>query len=141
MNNKKKEKAKKKKNNLEDKDKLGEKALCKPLSKDKELDGNEKKKKGKKEKKEKNKNECHDIPIELMDKTKSMAPMRKEEWEKKQSVVKKVYDEETGRYRMIKGDGEVLEEIVSKERHKEINKQATKGDGNYFENKISQSIK
>lgn len=25
-------------------------------------------------------------------------------------------------YRLIKGDGEVLEEIVTKERHKEINK-------------------
>lgn len=35
--------------------------------------------------------------------------------------------------RLIKGDGEVLEHIVSRERHKEINKQATKGDGEYFQ--------
>lgn len=35
--------------------------------------------------------------------------------------------------RLIKGDGEILEEIVSRERHKEINKQATKGDGEYFQ--------
>lgn len=29
-----------------------------------------------------------------------MAPMTKEEWEKRQSVVRKVLDEETGRYRL-----------------------------------------
>ncbi|CAD6202643.1 GSCOCG00009694001-RA-CDS [Cotesia congregata] len=63
----------------------------------------------------------------------SMAPMTKEEWEKRQSVVRRVLDESTGRYRLIKGDGEVIEEIVSRDRHKEINKQATKGDGNYFQ--------
>lgn len=38
--------------------------------------------------------------------------------------------------RLIKGDGEVIEEIVSKKRHREINQQATLGDGLYFENKI-----
>lgn len=61
-----------------------------------------------------------------------MAPMTKEEWDKRQSVVRKVYDETTGRHRLIKGDGEVLEEIVSYTRHKDINKQATVGDGDYF---------
>lgn len=35
-----------------------------------------------------------------MEKSKAMAPMTKEEWEKKQSVVRKVLDEETGRYRL-----------------------------------------
>lgn len=34
--------------------------------------------------------------------------------------------------RLIKGDGEVIEEIVSRDRHKAINKQATSGDGNFF---------
>lgn len=43
--------------------------------------------------------------------------------------------------RLIKGDGEVIEEIVSKERHKDINKQATKGDGEFFSSKLAQSIK
>jgi len=38
--------------------------------------------------------------------------------------------------RLIKGDGEVLEQIVSRERHKEINKQATKGDGEYFQARL-----
>lgn len=35
-----------------------------------------------------------------MEKSKAMAPMTKEEWEQRQSVVKRVIDEETGRYRL-----------------------------------------
>lgn len=35
-----------------------------------------------------------------MEKSKAMAPMTKEEWEKRQSVVRKVLDEESGRYRL-----------------------------------------
>jgi hypothetical protein len=35
--------------------------------------------------------------------------------------------------RLIKGDGEVLEEIVSRDRHREINRQATRGDGAFFQ--------
>ncbi|XP_044761466.1 ADP-ribosylation factor-like protein 6-interacting protein 4 isoform X2 [Coccinella septempunctata] len=77
-----------------------------------------------------------DIPLELMDKRKTLAPMTKEEWEKKQSVVRRVYDESTGRNRLIKGDGEVIEEIVSRDRHKQINQQATKGDGEFFQNQL-----
>ncbi|KAF5281082.1 hypothetical protein FQR65_LT14857 [Abscondita terminalis] len=78
-----------------------------------------------------------DVPIYLMDKAKAMAPMTKEQWEEQQSAVKKVYDSSTGRQRLIKGDGEVIEEIVSKERHKNINKLATKGDGDYFQRNLS----
>lgn len=39
--------------------------------------------------------------------------------------------------RLIKGDGEVIEEIVSKEKHHQINRQATLGDGLYFQRKIN----
>ncbi|KAL5016012.1 hypothetical protein ScPMuIL_005601 [Solemya velum] len=67
---------------------------------------------------------------------KILKPMTKEEWEKQQSVVRRVYDPETGRNRLVKGDGEIIEEIVSKERHKEINKQATKGDGLFFQKQM-----
>ncbi|XP_053328300.1 ADP-ribosylation factor-like protein 6-interacting protein 4 isoform X2 [Spea bombifrons] len=63
----------------------------------------------------------------------AMKPMTKEEWDARQSVIRRVMDPETGRMRLIKGDGEVLEEIVSKERHKEINKQATQNDGLAFQ--------
>ncbi|GCB78819.1 hypothetical protein scyTo_0021236, partial [Scyliorhinus torazame] len=37
---------------------------------------------------------------------------------------------------IIKGDGEVLEEIVRRERHKEINKLSTTGDGFTFQVKM-----
>ncbi|ELU10856.1 hypothetical protein CAPTEDRAFT_101154, partial [Capitella teleta] len=57
------------------------------------------------------------------------APMTREEWEKQQSVIRRVYDPDTGRTRLIRGDGEVIEEIVSRDRQKEINKQATSADG------------
>lgn len=78
----------------------------------------------------------NDGPV-LTDEQKSriqaMKPMTKEEWDARQSVIRKVVDPETGRTRLIKGDGEVLEEIVTKERHREINKQATRGDGLAFQ--------
>lgn len=77
-----------------------------------------------------------DIPLDFMDKSKTMAPMTKEQWEKEQNTVKRVYDESTGRWRLVKGSGEVIEEIVSKERHKAINQQATKGDGEFFQAKL-----
>ncbi|XP_022919833.2 ADP-ribosylation factor-like protein 6-interacting protein 4 [Onthophagus taurus] len=114
--------------------------------KDKKDDGEKKhRKKSKKHKKSKSKkgdikksgeDESFDVPLSLMT-SQIVTPITKEEWEKKQSVTKRVFDETTGRYRLIKGDGEVIEEIVSKERHKEINRQATKGDGNYFQKEIN----
>ena len=73
-----------------------------------------------------------------------MVPMTKEEWEKQQvsrhllrfssgtdlihgfnssqNVIRKVYDPDTGRHRLVKGSGEILEEIVSYSRHKDINR-------------------
>lgn len=77
---------------------------------------------------------------ELSDRAKAMKPMTKEEWDKRQQVVRKVYDEETGRHRLIKGDGEVLEEIVSRDRHREINRQATRGDGAFFQTQLNSKI-
>lgn len=77
--------------------------------------------------------------------SKVKAPMTKEEWEKQQSVIRRVFDADTGRTRLVeilfcifcpchmglvsmvfnrlvRGDGEIIEEIVSRERQKEINK-------------------
>lgn len=48
--------------------------------------------------------------------------MSKEEYERKRNTIRRVVDPETGRSRLIRGEGEVLEEIVSRDRHKEINK-------------------
>ena len=66
----------------------------------------------------------------------AMRPMTQAEWEAQQSVVRRVYDEETGRTRLIKGDGEILEEIVSRKQHLAINKRATLGDGLAFQTKL-----
>ncbi|XP_062520366.1 ADP-ribosylation factor-like protein 6-interacting protein 4 [Corticium candelabrum] len=59
--------------------------------------------------------------------------MTKEEWERQQKIVRRIVDPQTGRTRLVKGSGEILEEIVSRERHREINKQATVGDGVSFQ--------
>jgi len=66
-------------------------------------------------------------------------PMTKEQYEKEQSVVRRVFDEESGRYRLIRGSGEVIEEIVSKRAHEQINKAATLGDGASFARHISRA--
>jgi len=66
------------------------------------------KKKSEKDKEaQKNKETMNEIIPEikkLAEKARAMAPMRKEEWEKRQSVVRRIYDEETGRYRLIRDD-------------------------------------
>jgi len=63
---------------------------------------------------------------------KRMIPMSREQYEAQQSIVREVYDEETGRYRLIRGSGEVIERIVSRQHHNQINKIATKSDGASF---------
>jgi hypothetical protein len=71
---------------------------------------------------------------------KSFTPMTKEAYEQQQSIVRKVFDEDTGRMRLVKGDGEILEEIVSASRQKEINRAATLGDGQSFQSNLAASI-
>ena len=39
-----------------------------------------------------------------------------------QNVIRKVYDPDTGRHRLVKGSGEIIEEIVSHSRHKDVNR-------------------
>ena len=78
---------------------------------------------------------------ESQDKKMAPVPMTKEEYDKKQSVVKRVFDEDTGRMRLVKGDGEIIEEIVSASRQKEINKMATKSDGQSFQASLNSKLK
>ncbi|KAJ3346842.1 hypothetical protein HDU83_002611 [Entophlyctis luteolus] len=59
-------------------------------------------------------------------------PQRPEEYQLEQNTLRKVYDPMTGRTRLVKGTGEIIEEIVSREKHKEINRQATAGDGTVY---------
>ena len=61
-----------------------------------------------------------------------MAPMSRAAWEVQESVVREVYDPLSGRTRLIRGSGEVIERIVSREQHAAINATATAGDGSYY---------
>ncbi|KAG7257800.1 hypothetical protein CRUP_037336 [Coryphaenoides rupestris] len=63
-------------------------------------------------------------------------PLTKEEYEARQSIIRRVVDPESGRTRLVRGEGEIIEEMVTKEKHKDINKQSTKGDGNAFQKKM-----
>ena len=63
---------------------------------------------------------------------KQMIPMKREEYEAQQKIVREVYDPESGRYRLIRGTGEIVERIVSRHDHERINKIATRGDGTSF---------
>ncbi|XP_026732031.1 ADP-ribosylation factor-like protein 6-interacting protein 4 [Trichoplusia ni] len=128
-----KKKLRKLKKKLKREQKKTEKALKKKLREEKKRLKKKHRSKSSSRSRDEAKEASADIPLELMEKSKAMAPMTKEEWEKRQSVVRKVLDEESGRYRLIKGDGEVLEEIVSRDRHKQINRQATHADGAFFQ--------
>ncbi|KAJ8675680.1 hypothetical protein QAD02_011466 [Eretmocerus hayati] len=75
-------------------------------------------------------------PLQQSVRAKAMAPMSKKDWDKRQTVIRRIYDEASGRHRLIKGDGEVVEEIVSRDRHKQINSQATRADGEYFQSQL-----
>ena len=44
-------------------------------------------------------------------------------------------------FRLVRGDGEIMEEIVSEARHKEINRTATAGDGASFQANLSNKMK
>lgn len=45
-------------------------------------------------------------------------------------------DEVSGRYRLVRGSGEIIERIVSRNDHQRINQTATQGDGSSFSNHI-----
>ena len=61
-----------------------------------------------------------------------MVPMTKEQYEEKRNEIRQVYDPESGRIRLVRGTGEILERIVSKSDHQAINRTATRGDGSSF---------
>ena len=66
----------------------------------------------------------------------AMAPMSREQYEALQSQIREVYDEESGRYRLVRGTGEIIERIVSRDDHQSINQRATRGDGASFSKQI-----
>ena len=64
--------------------------------------------------------------------SRSMAPMSREEHALEQSRIREVYDPLSGRVRLVRGTGEIIERIVSADAHKRINAVATRGDGSAF---------
>ena len=71
-------------------------------------------------------------------KGKKMIPMSKEQYDAQQSVVREVFDEETGRCRLVRGSGEIIERIVmNRTEHRQINRMATLGDGQSFARSIT----
>ena len=65
-----------------------------------------------------------------------MTPMSREEYEAQQSQIREVFDEESGRVRLVRGTGEIIERIVSRDSHEQINRRATRGDGSSFSRNI-----
>lgn len=74
-------------------------------------------------------------------KRKPMIPMSKEEYEKEQSKIREVYDPLSGRMRLVRGNGEIIERIVSSATHRQINSLATSGDGYAFSRGIYNKLK
>ena len=74
-------------------------------------------------------------------KARSMVPMSREQYEAQQSVIREVYDEESGRYRLVRGTGEIIERIVSRADHTAINQRATLGDGSSFARNVFRATK
>jgi len=62
--------------------------------------------------------------------------MSREQYEAQQSMVREVYDQETGRVRLVRGNGEVIERMVSRRDHALMNKRATLGDGTSFSRQV-----
>eukprot|EP01134_Creolimax_fragrantissima_P002003 CFRG2003T1 len=71
---------------------------------------------------------------------KSSTPMTKEMYEKQASRLSKAFDPDTGRVRLIRGDGEIVEEIVSRSEQKRINEAATFGDGYVYQKSVFKDL-
>lgn len=79
-------------------------------------------------------------PVPNETRRKIMAPMSREQYEKEQSIIREVYDEESGRWRLVRGSGEIIERIVSREDHQRINQRATNSDGSSFSKNIYNAL-
>jgi len=66
------------------------------------------------------------------ERSRAMAPMRPTEYAELRSRVREVRDPETGRIRLVRGTGEIIERIVPRSEHERINREATAGDGRSF---------
>jgi hypothetical protein len=65
-----------------------------------------------------------------------MAPMSKADYDKQQATIRQVYDAASGRVRLIRGTGEIIESLVSRTEHEAINQRATRGDGAFYSSSV-----
>ncbi|KAL7447767.1 hypothetical protein ACHAWC_000088, partial [Mediolabrus comicus] len=59
-------------------------------------------------------------------------PMTQAQYLQLQSQIREEIDPVTGRIRLVRGTGEIIERIVTKQEHQLINNNATRGDGDSF---------
>jgi hypothetical protein len=74
----------------------------------------------------------NDPPPPPQPEVKVRGPMTQCEYTKLQSQIREVIDPHTGRVRHVRGTGEIIERIVSREEHLRLNRNATAGDGSGF---------
>jgi hypothetical protein len=74
----------------------------------------------------------NDPPPPPQPEVKVRGPMTQSEYSKLQSQIREVIDPHTGRVRHVRGTGEIIERIVSREEHLRLNRNATAGDGSGF---------
>ena len=72
-----------------------------------------------------------EAPPKFQTKT-NMIPMTRQQYEYEQSQIRSVYDPESGRIRLIRGSGEIIESIVNRSQHQAINQIATRADGQAY---------
>mmetsp|Transcript_37253 Transcript_37253/g.89168 ORF Transcript_37253/g.89168 Transcript_37253/m.89168 type:complete len:246 (-) Transcript_37253:360-1097(-) len=63
---------------------------------------------------------------------KPKGPMTQAEYQELRSQLREVYDPQTGRTRLVRGTGEIVERIVSSSEHANLNRTATYGDGSSY---------
>jgi len=65
--------------------------------------------------------------------------MTQQQYQQLQSQIREVVDPHTGRTRWIRGTGEIIEKIVTREEHLALNQRATLGDGSDFAREIARA--
>ena len=69
--------------------------------------------------------------------TEPKGPMTQAQYLQLQSQIREVVDPATGRIRLVRGTGEIIERIVSRNEHQNLNAQATRGDGDGFARQVA----
>lgn len=64
-------------------------------------------------------------------------PMTQAQYLQLNSQIREVVDPSTGRVRLVRGTGEIIERIVSRSEHQNLNAQATRGDGDGYARQVA----